>query len=170
MARFDSWPISKRAASSFLPLIVVMAAVHVTAPADRKAFSLVALAFMTLCGGLTCCVHFIWLTVLRQTSVHEVPPLLRCDPWPTMLLALDLLAWGPLLGLSLLAAAPVFRGGKLQVAIRLALILGGTLSLAGTLGPASGDLRFCWPEHRTTQANRFAGRYRLGRDDGDLCS
>jgi hypothetical protein len=53
-----------------------------------------------------------------------------------------MLAWGPMLGLSLLAAAPVFTGGKLQAAVGLAMIIGGTLSLAGTLGPASGDLRF----------------------------
>jgi hypothetical protein len=34
-------------------LIVVMAAVRVNVPSDRKAFSLAASAFMTLCAGLS---------------------------------------------------------------------------------------------------------------------
>jgi len=46
------------------------------------------------------------------------------------------------LGLSLLFAAPVFKGGRLQTAIRVSLILSGTLCIAGLLGPALGDLRF----------------------------
>jgi hypothetical protein len=54
-----------------IALIVLMAAVHVDAPSDRKALSLAALAFMTLCFGLTCGVQFIWLTVLRQIPLGE---------------------------------------------------------------------------------------------------
>jgi hypothetical protein len=56
-----------------------------------------------------------------------------------------MLAWGPPLGLALLAAAPVFTGGKLPTAIRLAMTVGGTLSVVGVLGPAIGDLRFWLP-------------------------
>jgi hypothetical protein len=123
-------------------LVVVMAAVHANAPADRKAFSLAALAFTIIFATLTSGVHFVWLTVLRQTPSEAVPPTLRPDPWPSTLTALDMLAWGPALGLSFLAAAPVFTGGKLQRAICIALTVGGTLSVAGTLGPALGDLRF----------------------------
>jgi hypothetical protein len=126
-------------------LLVMMAAVHVHAPPDRKAFSLAGLGFMIIVAVLTGGVHFIGLTVLRQTPADAVPPLLRPDPWPSVLIALDLLAWGPALGLAMLAAAPVFTGGKLQKAIRFTMTLGGALSLAGVLGPALGDLRFWIP-------------------------
>jgi hypothetical protein len=70
--------------------------------------------------------------------------LLRPDPWPSVLIALDLLAWGHVLGLALLAAAPVFTGGRLRSVLRVALTVGGLLSLGGTPGPALGDLRFWW--------------------------
>jgi hypothetical protein len=126
-------------------LLVLFAAVHVHAPQDRKAFSLAALGFIIICAVLTAGVHFVWLTVLRQTALDTVPPLLRPDPWPSVLIALDMLAWGPALGLALLAAAPVFTGSKLRRAIRLTMTLGGTLSVAGVLGPAVGDLRFWIP-------------------------
>jgi hypothetical protein len=123
-------------------LVVVLAAVHGQAPPQRRTFSLVALAFAILFAGLTISVHFVWLTVLRRLPADAVPALLRPDPWPSLLLALDLLAWGPVLGLALLAAAPAIGEGKLQTAIQLALLLGGLLSLAGGLGPALGDLRY----------------------------
>jgi hypothetical protein len=126
---------------SAVALVVLMAAVQATAPPDRKAFSLAALAFMTIFATLTSGVHFVWLTVLRQTPLDSIPPILRPDPWPSAVIALDMLAWGPVLGLSFLLAAPVFVGGKLQKAIRVTLTVGGTLSVAGVLGPATGDLR-----------------------------
>jgi hypothetical protein len=86
-----------------------MAAVHANAPDDRKAFSLVASAFMIIFATLTSGVHFVWLTVLRQTPFEAVPLTLRPDPWPSTLTALDMLAWGRALGLSL-----SFRGAGLH--------------------------------------------------------
>jgi hypothetical protein len=125
-------------------LVVLMATIHATAPAKRRVFSLSALAFTSMFAVLTSGVHFIWLTVLRQTPIDAVPAVLRPDPWPSMLIAVDMLAWGPVLGIALLAAAPVFTGGGTEKAIRFTLGLGGMLSLAGVLGPATGDLRFWW--------------------------
>ena len=55
--------------------------------------------------------------------------------------ALELLAWDLFLGLSLLFAAPVFKGGKLEDAVRTGLNVGGTLCIAGILGPATGEMR-----------------------------
>jgi hypothetical protein len=52
-----------------------------------------------------------------------------------------LLAWDLFLGLSLLFAAPVFQGGKLEDAVRIGLYVGGALCITGILGPATGDMR-----------------------------
>jgi hypothetical protein len=60
---------------------------------------------------------------------------------PSTAYALELLAWDLFLGLSLLFAAPVFKGGNLEDAVRTGLYVGGTLCLAGILGPATGDMR-----------------------------
>lgn len=58
------------------------------------------------------------------------------------LYALELLAWDVFLGLSLIFAAPVFQGGGLKRAVRITMFGAGGLSLAGTVGPAIGDLRW----------------------------
>jgi hypothetical protein len=67
--------------------------------------------------------------------------------------ALELLAWDLFSGLSLLFAAPVFRGGKLEDAVRTGLYVGGTLCIAGILGVESS---FGAPE-RPQRAEALAG-------------
>ena len=63
----------------------------------------------------------------------------------TPVLAADLAAWDFFFGFALLFAATIFRGDKLQSAVRVGLFAGGILCLAGVAGPASGNLRFQYP-------------------------
>jgi len=123
-------------------LISLMTAVHQYAPPERKGYSLAALAFMISVVVITSSVHFVQLTILRQIEPGRLPFLLRRDRWPTITLGMDLLAWGPLLGLSLLFAAPAFRGSSLFVALRVCMTTAGVLCLANIVGPVLGDLRF----------------------------
>jgi hypothetical protein len=74
------------------------------------------------------------LTAVRQSATARLT-------WPSTAYALELLAWDLFLGLSLLFAAPVFRAGKLEGAVRVGFYAAGTLCLVGILGPASGDMR-----------------------------
>ena len=124
-------------------LVAVMTAVHAYASHDRKIYTLIALAFMIVFAVLTSGVHFIQLTVVRQMVSKDVPGffVIRLYPWPSVILALDFLAWDFFLGLALLFAAPIFTGDKLQAAVRVCMLLSGVLCLAGTLGPGLGDLR-----------------------------
>jgi hypothetical protein len=115
-------------------LVVLMAAVHAHAAPEYKIHGLVAVAFMVLLAGLTSSVHFVELTAVRQSSTASLT-------WPSTAYALELLACDMFLGLSLLFAAPVFRGGKLEDAVRTGLYVGGTLCITGILGPATGDMR-----------------------------
>lgn len=125
-------------------LVVMMAAVCRYAPPDRKTHGLVALACMIVFVVLTCGVHFVSLTVGRQIQPKVVSPLLSgqlsFEQWPTLALALDLLAWDFFLGLSLLFAAPVFKGDGPPNRVRVSLIGAGILCLAGVLGPAFGQM------------------------------
>ena len=114
-------------------LVVLMAAVHAYAPPEYKIHGVVAVAFMVLLAGLTSSVHFVELTAVRQSSTARLI-------WPSTAYALELLGWDLFLGLSLLFAAPAFKGGKLEDAVRTGFYVGGTLC-AGILGPASGDMR-----------------------------
>ena len=130
-----------------LAMLTMMAAVHASAPAGAKTYSMAALAFMVLAVGTTCGIHFVELTVVRRIGPPSPPELsvIFFGQWPSVFFALDLLAWDLFLGLSLLFAAPAFKGDGLRAAVRVALILSGALCVVGILGPALGDLRFQLP-------------------------
>ncbi|KAA3650305.1 MAG: hypothetical protein DWP95_01470 [Proteobacteria bacterium] len=117
------------------PLLVIsMSAIHRIAPEDQKTYSLIALAFAIMVASLTGAVHFVGLTVLRQTGTEGIV-------WPSIIYGVELLAWDIFLGLSLLFAAQVFQGSGLKRNIRIALIITGALCLIGSLGPITGDMR-----------------------------
>jgi hypothetical protein len=89
-------------------------------------------------------VHFASFTVGRQIDSKVLPLLsqqLSFAQWPTLALALDLLAWDFFLGLAMLFAASVFKSDGLPNRVRVSLIVGGTFCLVGTLGPALGHMR-----------------------------
>jgi hypothetical protein len=99
--------------------VVLAAAVHAYAPPDRRAGALAALALMAAFAALTGSVHFARLAVARHLPAEAGElSVLRLYPWPSVALALDFLAWDLFLGLALLLAAPVFRGGQLSAAVR----------------------------------------------------
>src|SRR5215470_4173190 len=101
--------------------VAVMVAVHAYAARDRKAYSLMALAFMIVCAAITTSVHFVLLTVSRQVAFTSVSwmPLFLSYKWPSVIYALDILAWDWFWGLSLLLGALVFKGDLLQTAVRI---------------------------------------------------
>jgi hypothetical protein len=119
------------------PLMVVsMIAVHAYAAPEAKAYSLTALAFMILLAGITSSVHFVILTVSRQLEATGLTwtPLFFSFEWPSVAYILDILAWDIFFALSMLFAAPVFKGGRLETTLRLLMIVSGVLSLVGLLG------------------------------------
>src|SRR5215217_6207249 len=61
--------------------------------------------------------------------------------WPSVVYALDILAWDLFFPLSVLFAAPVFRGSRLAAWIRVLMIASGVLSLAGLSGVVAGDMQ-----------------------------
>jgi hypothetical protein len=117
-------------------MVISMVAVHAYAPPEDKMFSLSALAFMILMAGITSSIHFVILTVSRQIEAAGLPwlPLFISFKWPSVTYTLDILAWDFFFALSALFAAPVFKTGRLETAVRLLLIVSGVLSLAGLLG------------------------------------
>jgi hypothetical protein len=126
-------------------MVVMMASVHDYAPREARAKSLAALSFMVLLAGITCSIHFVQLAVIRRIDSAALVSLSPIIPWPwrwpSVVFALDLLAWDLFFGLSMLLAAPVFGGDKLETAVRRTMRLSGVLCVTGLLGPALGDLR-----------------------------
>jgi hypothetical protein len=128
-------------------MIVMMAAVHRAAASEDKTHTLAALCTMTLAAGITASIHFVRLAAVKRLEpavAAGLSPLLSFE-WPSVAFALDLLAWDLLFGLSLLLAARAFHGPGLAGAVRTTFAVAGALCVAGTLGPATGNLRLQLP-------------------------
>jgi hypothetical protein len=124
-------------------MVLMMAAVHAFATQDNKIFSLAAFSFMVATAGLTSLIHFVLLTVDRQADLKDIQGYSEFFSWewPSVVYALDIVAWDLFLGLSLLFAAPVFRGpGTLERNLRYSMSIGGLMCIAGLIGPALGNI------------------------------
>lgn len=114
-------------------LVITMVAVHTYAAVEHKPNSLAALAFMILLAGITSSVNFTLFAVARQTT--PTPSLwvssFVSSGWPPLPQALDFFAWDWFFALSMLLAAPVFRGNRLENAVRVLMFITGVLCIFG---------------------------------------
>ena len=124
-------------------MVVLMAAVHACAPAHLRMFSLVAFGWMLVAACLTMTVHVVELVVARRVEPEAVPGFARLFDfaWPSMLYAVDIVAWDLLLGLSLVFAA---------VRVHRPPLPGRALGSAGRAGRSassgsSARRPTCWP-------------------------
>jgi hypothetical protein len=101
-------------------------------------FSMIAFGWMLVAACLTMTVHVVELVVARRIDPGAVPGFARRFDfaWPSMLYAVDVVAWDLLLGLSLLFAAFVFTGRRYR-GIRRGLLASAALCLVGLVGPAT---------------------------------
>ncbi len=119
-----------------LLLVLIMVTVHAYASSETKVYSLTALAFMILLAGITSSVHFVILTIRGQFEATAMTGhhLFLSFTWPSMVYALDILAWDVFFALSMIFAAFVFTRGGLEKAVRSLMITSGVLSLLGLIG------------------------------------
>jgi hypothetical protein len=124
-------------------MVALMVAVHAWAPTRVKTLTLTAVVFMGLLAGVTCVVHFCVLTLSRQPEFAGRPwePLVFPFAWPSVVYALDILAWDVFFALSMLFAAPAIRGTRLATWVRVLMIASGVLSLAGLSGVVTGNMQ-----------------------------
>lgn len=124
-------------------MVVSMIAVHAYGLPEVKVYSLTALVFMILMAAITSGVHFVVLTVSRQIEAAGLPwaSLFFSFNWPSVAYTLDILAWDWFFALSMLFAAPVFKAGRLERAVRMLMIISGVLSLAGLIGVPLADMQ-----------------------------
>jgi hypothetical protein len=127
---------------AIIALVTVFAAVHAYAEPDRKTSSRLAVVFAGVFATITLSNNILLLTVARGFDADPTLARLLEFRWPSAIFVLELLGWGPVRGLALLFAAPVFRGGKLQTAICSGMVLAGLLCLGNVLCFFFGDPRF----------------------------
>ena len=128
-----------------MPAIVALfVAVHAWAPARAKTLSLSSVVFMGVLAGITCSLHFVVLTLSRQAEFVDQPwlPLFMSFEWPSVVYALDILAWDIFFAVAILFTAPVFSGSRLTAWIRGLMIASGVLSLAGLSGVVLGSMQW----------------------------
>jgi hypothetical protein len=127
---------------SALLQVVLIATIHECAPHRARGLILVALGWMLVLAGLTAGVHFVMLTVGRQIDPAAFPGYARVFgwEWPSLLYGVELVAWHLFFGLSLLFAAPAFRGPGRQKVVRTGLRAAGALCIIGLAGPTVGNL------------------------------
>jgi hypothetical protein len=123
-------------------MVALMVAVHAWAPIHAKTLSLTSVIFMGLLAGVTCIVHFVILTLSRQPEFagRTWSSQVFSFEWPSVAYALDILGWDVFFPLSMLFAAPVFRGSGLAAWVRVLMIASGVLSLAGLSGVVVSDM------------------------------
>jgi uncharacterized membrane protein (DUF441 family) len=109
--------------------VVTMVCVHHYAPAAKKVWSHIGIAFATAYASLIGIVYFTQLTIVVPHLVRgDVAGIefLRFVPFDSFLYAVDILGYS-FMSLSTLFAAAVFAGGRLERTTRLFLIANGLL-------------------------------------------
>jgi hypothetical protein len=122
-------------------LLALSAAIHYGAPADARPYTLISLGWMVAAVTTTATVHFVELTVARRLTADDFPAHDQVFGfrWPSILYAVDIVAWDFFFALALLFAVPAFED---EPAVQLGLLASGLLSLGGLVGPAMG--RISW--------------------------
>jgi hypothetical protein len=118
-------------------LLWLWVTIHETLPADKHLFSLGSLVMMTIFGVLTSINRYVSLTVVPQALAQgKTEGLGWFQPygWPSIMAAMEVLAWGFYLGLAFFCLAPAFVKEKLERLIFWTLIISGVLCLLAVLG------------------------------------
>jgi hypothetical protein len=111
-------------------------------PPERRIFSQASFALIIIFAALTSINRYVGLTVVKQSLASGISDGLQWFlpyGWPSVMLALEFLAWGFFFGLACLCLSPVFTNGRLERAIFWALIATGTLSIFAGVGQVIGS-------------------------------
>ena len=118
-------------------LVVIMASLHALTPAHRKIFSQVALGFTLLFTLAVSINRFTQLGVVRQSldagNVSGISWFLAYGEHSVML-GIEYLGWSWFLGLTALAAAPLFSGNRLENWLRGLFLVSAGMALLSAVG------------------------------------
>lgn len=117
-------------------MVVFTVGLHYRTPSNRKSISLLSVIFMSMCALITCCVHFAVLTLSREPIVTQAAwsSLVFAFKWPSLVYALDILAWDIFFPLAALSAAGALDGVGLAGRARNFLFGSAILAFVGLAG------------------------------------
>jgi len=116
------------------PLMVVFVIqIYEISSKNSKIYSISAICFMCITVCITSCLHFIILSFpLQERNNHDW---FFAFKWPSVIYALDILAWDLFFGLSMIFGSLSLIGNPKFNHIRYLMLISGVLSLFGLLGP-----------------------------------
>lgn len=117
--------------------VFVWAILHNVISPEKIIFTQTSLALIVIFATLTSINRYVALTVVRHSLAMGMTEGLNWFMpygWPSIMAAIEVLAWGFFLGLAFLFLAPVFGSDRLERAIFWSLIISGILALIATLG------------------------------------
>lgn len=125
-------------------MVAFTVGLQVWSPVQRKSYAQLGVVFMSMCALVTCCVHFSVLTLSREPAFEtgNWQTLVFAFRWPSIVYALDILAWDIFFPLAALCAALAIEGPGLAGLARTLLYASAALALAGLVGVPLGNMNF----------------------------
>lgn len=123
-------------------MVVFTVGLHSWAQADRKSLSLLSVIFTSMFALVTSCVHFAVLTLSREPTFKEDTwsTLVFAFQWPSVVYAMDILAWDIFFPLAALCAAGAVHGVGLAGLARNLLFGSAALAFVGLAGIPMGNM------------------------------
>jgi hypothetical protein len=121
-------------------ILVIFAALLQMAPPEKRILGTLGLCFAGLFVMSVSINRFVQLTVIRLDPAGQASPdLARFLPYSSgsVMFALEILGWGLFLSLAALCAMPLFRGSRVQSAIRWLMGIFALFSLTSVAGFAT---------------------------------
>ncbi|MGE4071583.1 MAG: hypothetical protein AB7E72_10445 [Lysobacterales bacterium] len=123
-------------------MVAFSAAVHGLVAEEGKSLALLGVIFMGLCAGLTCVLHFSILMLSRQPGFVDAAWARQvfAFEWPSLVYALDILAWDVFFALGALCLGGAITGSGRAALARKLLYFSGILALVGLIGVPLADM------------------------------
>jgi hypothetical protein len=124
-------------------MVAFTVALHAWAPTERKSLGLLSVVFISMCAVVTCCVHFAVLTLSRQSAIAATDwgATVLTFRWPSVVYALDILAWDFFFPIAALCAALAVQGSGLASRARGLLLSSAALAFVGLAGVPLGNMK-----------------------------
>ena len=123
-------------------MVGVTVGLHGWTTAERKSLSMLSVIFMSMCAVVTSGVHFSVLTLSNHSAFaeHQWAHLLFSFRWPSIVYALDILAWDLFFPLAALFAALAVHGAGTARLVKALLYASAVLSFIGLAGVPVGNM------------------------------
>lgn len=123
-------------------LIILTVSIYLKNQNENRFTNLLAVVFMIIACCITSSVHIVVLSISNHAGANAYPwfEQLFAWKWPSVVYALDILAWDLFFGLSILCLIPNYY--KKNRIISMLLFWSGILSIFGLVGPVISNMQF----------------------------